>query len=85
MNAKLNVYYKIIKDEDLNPDGFSIARSREIETKIDDKVTKKLISTAIIDNIYIEVGFENMDNLTDKEMRDILDLIYSEQLKMKQI
>jgi hypothetical protein len=85
MNAKLNSYYKILKEEDLNLDGFSVARSREYETKTDNKITKKLGSTAIIDNMYIEVGFENMEKLTAKEMREILDIIYSEQHKLKQI
>ncbi|MBN1905384.1 MAG: hypothetical protein JW927_09825 [Deltaproteobacteria bacterium] len=85
INAKLNAYYKILKEEDLNLDGYSVARSREYETKTDNKIAKKLSSTAIINNMYIEVGFENMEKLTAKEMREILDLIYSEQLKMKQI
>lgn len=85
MNAKLNGYYKILKDEDLNLNGFSVSRSREYETKTDDKVSKKLSSTAIINNMYIEVGFENMEKLTGKDMREILGLIYDEQQKLKQI
>jgi hypothetical protein len=85
MNAKLNASYKIIKEEELKLDGFTVSRNREYETKTDDKITKKISSTSIIDNMYIEVSFENMEKLTSKDMIEILNRIYSEQLKMKQI
>jgi len=83
-NAKLNASYNIIKEKDLNLEGFNVARCRHAEKKLDDKVTKKINSIGIIDNMYIEVGFENMDDLTEKDMVDILNLIYTEQLKMRQ-
>lgn len=85
MNAKLNSSYKILKEEELKLDGFTVARNRKFETKTDAKVIKKISSTAIIDNIYIEVGFENMEKLTSKDMLEILDRIYKEQLRLKQI
>lgn len=83
-NAKLNASYKTIEEKDLNLEGFYVARSRHSETKIDGNVTKKITSTAIIDKLYIEVGFENMEDLKQKDMVEILNLIYSEQLKMRQ-
>ncbi len=84
INARLNASYKIIKEEDLKLEGFNAARCKQSETKIDDKVTTKLGSTAIIGNMYIEVGFENMEDLTEKDMVDILNRIYTEQSKMRQ-
>lgn len=85
INAKLNASYKIMKELDLNLEGYDVLRCRHAEKKLDDKLTNKLDSAGIIDNMYIEVGFENMENLTENDMVNILNLIYTEQLKLKQI
>jgi hypothetical protein len=83
--AQLNTSYKIIKDEDVKQEGFNLLKYSEIEIKAQNNElnTKKI--TAIIDSTSIVIGYINMNEQTKQDLMNIMNLIYSEQVKMKQI
>jgi hypothetical protein len=83
--AQLNTSLNILKDEEINQEGFDLLKYSEIEIKAQNNelYTKKI--TAIIDSTSIVIGYINMNEQTRQDLINIIKFIYSEQLKMKQI
>ena len=84
INAKLNASYNLVKEEVMKLDGFDFVKYRHSEKKIDEDVTTKLLSIGIIENMYVEVGFENVEEVTEDDVLNIMGLINTEQLKLRQ-
>jgi hypothetical protein len=84
LNAKLNASYNLVKEEVLKLDGFDFVKYRHSEKKIDEDVTTKLLSIGIIENMYVEVGFENVEEVTEDDVLRIMSLINTEQMKLRQ-
>jgi hypothetical protein len=82
--AKLNTTLSIIKDEEVNIKGFHNARLKIADLKIDTKTMRKIVINAILDNLYISSENLNMEELTEDKLIEVLNLINSEYLKMKQ-
>jgi ethanolamine utilization protein EutQ (cupin superfamily) len=85
IKAQLNTSFDIIKDEELKQDGFNLLKYNEIKIKAqnDEAITKKM--TAIIDSTSVVIGYVNMNDQTMQDLLNIMNLIYSEQHKLKQI
>ena len=85
LKAQLNTSYNTIEDKDIKQEGFNLLKYSEIQIKAqnDEATTKKMV--AIIDSTSVVVGFVNMGEQTMQDLMNIMSLIYSEQLKMKQI
>ncbi len=85
IKAQLNTSFDIIKDEELKQDGFNLLKYNEIKIKAqnDEAITKKM--TAIIDSTSVVIGYVIMNDQTMQDLLNIMNLIYSEQHKLKQI
>lgn len=83
--ARLNTSYNLLKEEEQKHKGFDMVRFRHVENKVDDNLTTTMEMIGIIEGLYVAVAYVNIEENTEKDMLDILNLIYSEQLKMKQI
>ncbi len=82
--ARLNTTLTIIKDEEVNIKGYQSARLKIADLKVDTKTMRKIVVNAILDNLYISSENLNMEELTEDKLIEVLKLINSEYLKMKQ-
>lgn len=82
--ARLNTTLTIIKDEEVNIKGYHSARLKIADLKVDTKTMRKIVVTAILDNLYIASENLNMEELTEEKLVEVLKLIHSEYMVMKQ-
>lgn len=76
--ARLNTSYKLIKEETFKQDGFDFIRYKRVEKKVDDEVTEEISAVGTAGNIYVEMGFRNMTELTENDVLKFMRLISAE-------
>jgi hypothetical protein len=82
--ARLNTTLTVIKDEEVNIKGYHSVKLKVADLILDTKTMRKKVVSAILDNLYISSENLNMDEITEEKLVEILILINSEYLNMKQ-
>ena len=73
--AGSNTSYKLVKEDILELDGFDFIRYRRSERKIDNDSIADINAVGIIGNIYVEMGFININELTENNVLKFMSLI----------
>ncbi|MBN1905387.1 MAG: hypothetical protein JW927_09840 [Deltaproteobacteria bacterium] len=80
--ASLNTRLNIIKEEVIKLDGYDHVLLRESEMKKAKAITKSTEVTGLMGCNYISLRYENMEGVTRGDAMKILNLIYSEYMKL---
>lgn len=80
--ASLNTKLNVLKEEVIKLDGYDHVMFRETEMKKARAVTKSIDVTGIMGCNYISLRYENMDEIKRDDAMKVLNLIYSEYMKL---
>jgi len=80
--ASLNTKLNIIKEEAIKLDGYDHILFRESEMKKAKAITKSIEVTGLMGCNYISLRYENMEEITRGDAMKVLNLIYSEYIKL---
>jgi hypothetical protein len=79
--ARLNTTFKILKEENLKLNGFDFIRFRHSERKVDEEITPDITAVGIHENVYVEMSFKNLPDLTGNDVLKFMGLINNELVK----
>lgn len=80
--SKSDTSYKLIKEEEKHREGFDMVRFSHFEDKRNGNDNSTMNTVGIIDGLYVSVEYTNIKDKTQKDLMDILDLIYTEKSKV---
>jgi len=80
--ASLNTSIKIIKEEELNIEGYDLIRFRQMELDKVGSITKSIDVTGLMNSNYISIEYVNMEDKTQDDAIKLLNMINIEYKKM---